>query len=157
MNFIIWNKLQHRGTGFWASWKGEEHRNFLQSSVPPLSSWISSQKSSTQTYINIFHYDTNQASISQLLCCAAFAIQGILASFIQHHKAGIGIRNLAKNHCKNASCITTVPEGCWCVHNSVFSAVSQRFPNMQKHNLYHNVQQFKIKEIITLKPYFDWF
>lgn len=32
------------------------------------------------------------------------------------------------------------------------SAVSQRFPNMQRHNLYHHVQQFEMKEIPTLEP-----
>lgn len=107
--------------------------------------------------MNIFHYGTKQANTPWLLCCAAFAIQGSLASFIQHHKARTGIQNLAKKICINASCISRVPEGCWCVQNPVFSAVGQRFPNVQKHNLYHNVQQFEMKEIITLEPYFDWF
>lgn len=106
--------------------------------------------------MNIFHYDTKQAGTSWLLCCAASAIQGILTSFIQHYKAGnFGIQNLAKKYCLNASCITRVPEGCWCVHSSVFSAVGQRFPNMQRHDLHHNGQQFEMKEIITLEPYFD--
>lgn len=38
-----------------------------------------------------------------------------------------------------------------------FSAVSQRFPNVKRHNLYHHVQQFEMKEIPTLEPYFDCF
>lgn len=102
-----------------------------QCSTPLLLDQLS--KSSPQTHVNIFHYDTKQASTSWLLCCAVFAIQDILASFIQHHKAGIVIQNLAKKHCISASCVTRVPDGCWCVHSSGFSVVSQRFPNMQKH------------------------
>lgn len=36
-----------------------------------------------------------------------------------------------------------------------FSALSQKAPNKQRHNLHHNVQQCEIGEITTLKPYFD--
>lgn len=34
-----------------------------------------------------------------------------------------------------------------------FSALSERAPNKQRRN---NMQQFQIREITTLKPYFDW-
>lgn len=36
-----------------------------------------------------------------------------------------------------------------------FNALSQRGPNKQRHNQHHNMQQFEIREITTLKPYFD--
>lgn len=89
MNFIICNKLQHRGTDF--ELLGREGSTAACKAVfhpsPPGSAIKKVVLRDTRT----FHYDAKQASTSWLLCCAAFAIWGILSSFIQHHKAGIGM------------------------------------------------------------------
>lgn len=77
------------------------------------------------------------------------------ASFIQPHKEGIETQNLAEKYYINASCIVRVPRENYTYATVYLSALSQRAPNKQGHNLHHNVQQFEIRAKTTLKRYFD--
>lgn len=78
-----------------------------------------------------------------------------LASFIQQHKAGIGIQNLAKNITEMQVVLLGSLKKADMYVMLYFSALSRRAPNKQRQNLHHNVQQFEIREITTLKPFFD--
>lgn len=120
MNFIICNKLQHRGTDFELLGREKSTGAACKTVFYPSPHGSAIKKVVLRHTWTFFTRTPNLlASTSWLLCYAASAIWGILASFIQNHKAGIGIQNLAKKHCINASCIFRVPEGSWHVHNSV--------------------------------------
>lgn len=159
MNFNIHNKPEYRGTDFELLGRdrsaGEACKVLFKPSTPESAT---KQKKIVLGCIWMFYTMTPNRRV--LLGCSVMHLLSFgasLASFIQQHKAGIGIQKLAKNITEMQVVLLGSLKKADMYVMLYFSALSRRAPNKQRQNLHHNVQQFEIREITTLKPFFDWF
>lgn len=150
MNFNIHNKPEYRRTDFELLGRdrsaGEACKVLFKPSTPESAT---KQKKIVLGCIWMFYTMTPNRRV--LLGCSVMYLLPFgasLASFIQQHKAGIGIQNLAKNIAEMQVVLLGSLKKADMYVMLYFSALSRRA---------HNVQQFEISEITTLKPFFDWF